>query len=321
MQETNSSGAMNVAITSALPLPTPSVSVQPVGLSDEQIQGLTRLTMRLYCLPYSDEFRQPVQVKYPDLLDSYTSIIKVPCDLGTVLLKLKNKTYTSIEACAKELKLCFQNAIEFNADLSNLVSISRHLLAFTENLWREILQIPFASPSKKAPIDMQVFSQRLKKNRQIHFEETYQMSLKGDEIEYFQTQLQVLEVDVDSPFFSAVKQILATCDSVLSTHSKEVNAETENNVSNFPSLIDLLSPVIDVIKNQFPCTEVKQQTITTSLEIFSSQHSCFMNTIFPSVDESCYPQSLSFQNNSFLKMFDQGIGEVTAILFERCTRG
>lgn len=295
------------------------------GLTDDQVAGLTRLTMRLYCLPYSEEFRQPVQVKYPDLLEAYMSVIRTPCDLGTILLKLKNKTYKTADDCAKELKLCFQNAIQFNADLSNLVSISNHLLTFTENLWHSIMQTPFTKPVKKttATADAQLFRQQASKSRQMHYQETKNMPMRQDEVQYFLDQLNHMPFSSGHcPFQDAVQSMMTTCWSALSTAGPE--DDTTEPVA-FPSLAEFLAPLLDIVTTKFPqdaqkppqevVSDLSDEGVVTDSHLFS----CFLGSL--SANEGSWSPALALETNKFLRDLDHVLGEVTAILCERLTRG
>ena len=294
------------------------------GLSEEQIAGLTRLTMRLYCLPYSEEFRQPVQVKYPDLLETYMSIIRTPSDLGTILLKLKNKSYRTIEECAKELKLCFQNAIQFNADLSNLVSISNHLLTFAENLWHSIIQTPFEKSSKKSsssatvPTDSSLFHRKVAKNRKINFDETYQMDMKLDEIQYLLDRLENIVVNSQSDFLNdSFELVVKNCKDAIGRASTDDTAKLKT------SLKELLTPLLDSVKSNYPALQSigneSDGTDMSTLEEDQPIFPCFMQLLYSS--EKSYPQALALQNNGLLRSLEYSLGEVSSILFERCTRG
>ena len=315
------------------------------GVTEEQIAGLTRLAMRLYCLPYSEEFRQPVEVKYPDLMDDYLTFIRTPADLGTILIKLKNQSYKSIQECAQELNLCFQNAIRFNADLSNLVSISNHLLSFTENLWHAIMQTPFTHASKKttAAPDMQKFQQQMRKSRQIHFDETHSLPLKMDEMQYFYEQVQKLTIPKSSLWSDAFETMLNSCTTASTCDESEKEEEEEDKVKKdveYPSVSQLISPIVAVMKSNYPCAPKQSQPekensdeddVTTSPApptspsppssevVAGPDYSCFLSMVY--ADTTTYPSELSLENNEVLKQFESVLGEIISILFERCTRG
>jgi len=290
-------------------------------ITDEQIAGLTRLTMRLYCLPYSEEFRQPVQLKYPELVETYLSVIRTPSDLGTILLNLKHKKYKNINDCAKDLRLCFQNAIQFNADLSNLVSISNHLLRFTENLWHSIMQTPFNKSSKKtsSTSDNILFRHQIAKNCRLHYEETSNMSMISDEIQYLLERMESVTTNASDHHFSdAFTAVLKNCRASLNF------AVSDDEITKYPSLADLISPLVGVVKAKFPPKVTQSIDVDNSTENDTAteaqlMYPCFMTSAFS--DEKTFPEALALQNSGPMRCFERILGEVTAILFERLTRG
>lgn len=62
-----------------------------------------------------------------DLQDEYYSIIKKPMDLSTVMRKLKENSYLSIGDWSDDMKLIFDNAINFNGEESLVGSIAVYL--------------------------------------------------------------------------------------------------------------------------------------------------------------------------------------------------
>lgn len=62
-----------------------------------------------------------------DLQDEYYSIIKKPMDLSTVMRKLKENSYLSIGDWSDDMKLIFDNAINFNGEESLVGSIAIYL--------------------------------------------------------------------------------------------------------------------------------------------------------------------------------------------------
>lgn len=292
--------------------PLKASTTAPTGLTEEQTSGLTRLVTRLYCLPYSEEFRQPVQIKYPDLFEQYRSTILVPSDLGTILLKLKKRKYKSLNECNRELKLCFKNAIEFNADLSNLVSISNHLLAFTEHMWHEIIQTPFRSAKKGSGAHYQggdeLFINQVAKDRREHFEETQHMSLQFHEIQYLSHQLQQMQMgltaDDNDAFGGAFSTVATSCKIMIA----------RGDGHNYPSLVELIAPFLEVMKTHFRVTAADSPALSPSSLLWP----CFARTVYTS---DTIPAALALQNNDLLCQLERVLGEVAAILFERYTRG
>lgn len=63
--------------------------------------------------PMSEWFLEPVDVEGLKLHD-YHRVIETPMDLATVQRQLKADRYTTIEAFARDVKLCFDNCIKYN---------------------------------------------------------------------------------------------------------------------------------------------------------------------------------------------------------------
>ena len=63
----------------------------------------------------SIEFRQPVDYKALGLVD-YTTIVKIPMDLGTVRRNLLNNKYKFVEECLNDLQMIWDNCMSYNAE-------------------------------------------------------------------------------------------------------------------------------------------------------------------------------------------------------------
>ena len=113
------------------------------GLSKADYAAIKTVASEVYGLPYSLEFREPVYISYPELMETYLDSISNPMDLGTVLLKLNRCEYSSSEECAGDISLVFDNAIKFNPDLIHLVSNAKALRDFASALWMEVVNSPF----------------------------------------------------------------------------------------------------------------------------------------------------------------------------------
>jgi len=76
--------------------------------------AMIQLVTILYCRSIFHDFRVPVEILYPSLASSYLSIIKSPMDHGTLLVKLMNNEFKSIDEFRRCLQLVHNNAMLFN---------------------------------------------------------------------------------------------------------------------------------------------------------------------------------------------------------------
>lgn len=67
----------------------------------------------------------PVQWNIPDYFD----IIKCPMDLGTIKKRLENEHYNSVEAFAGDVRLVFENCIEYNSSTNKFNIAAKQLLS------------------------------------------------------------------------------------------------------------------------------------------------------------------------------------------------
>lgn len=266
-------------------------------LSDADYEGLTRLAMHLYCLPYTEEFRQPVHLKYPDLFETYLTTIKNPSDLGTILIKLKNKSYSSADECRRDLILCFKNAIQFNEDLTNLVSISNHLLSFAENMWHEIMKTPFYTPNKET--NTLSFDFKVSNRRKVRFDTVHYQPMLIDEVQYFLNRLNAMPL-LDSPFYNTKAAMISKCENAM-------NSVDDNKKI---TLFDLVCPLLESLKQ---CCESSELVSADDMRF-----PCYAKFVLPSKK---FSKAIDSQKDNFLNALERVLGEISSILFERLTRG
>lgn len=106
---------------------------------------LIKVLSCLFCRSICREFRKPVKVLYPQLIQQYVAVIKHPMDLGT-LLALCIRGKANLSGVRDGLQLVFANAVEFNKDSLDMVGISRHIDRFAAGLFEEILSQPYQLP-------------------------------------------------------------------------------------------------------------------------------------------------------------------------------
>lgn len=183
-------------------------------ITSGELSSLRRLVMSLYTLPFSNEFRQPIQILHPELLESYMFAIPKPIDLGTILLKLQNEEYHSVMECREDIKLVFSNAICFNSELSNLVAMANHLTWFSRNLWHEIMSTPFDDKEEET------FTETINTERVLRYQTCRLENLSSHDIISFREFLGSIHCE-NSFMKSLIDDISATCfdDSLSATHT------------------------------------------------------------------------------------------------------
>ena len=319
-----------------------------MSITTTQYQKLKHLVNILYSLPYSDEFRQPVSIKYPDLQQPYQDVVKYPIDLGTILLKLTNETYQHLDEVNKELILCFKNAILFNSDLSQMVSISNYLLLISEKLWIEFIKLPFykMKNNNKMLISMNLdyhidindqnglktFQDMLYQYRVDHLLEVRNVKMNYDDVKQFHQQLEEFSCeDLDEEYENALKLMNKNCVELLSSSSSSSDRQDVE----YPNLLKLINPLVDIVKKEIDSSQDDDE------EDEDDQYSCFLKVIFNNNSDKdkdkdededednknnknkkkSFPKKLSFKKNNFLKLFDDVLGTSLVLLFERQTRG
>jgi hypothetical protein len=96
----------------------------------------------IYCNQVFAEFRAPVLVKYPDVLDDYLTKVTNPIDLGNLLLQaLENEL--DVDKLRNGLQLIVSNALKFNEGFALMEGIVKHLEMFSKGLFEEMLAQPF----------------------------------------------------------------------------------------------------------------------------------------------------------------------------------
>jgi hypothetical protein len=96
----------------------------------------------IYCNQVFAEFRAPVLVKYPDVLDDYLTKVTNPIDLGNLLLQaLENEL--DVDKLRNGLQLIVSNALKFNEGFALMEGIVKHLEMFSKGLFEEMLTQPY----------------------------------------------------------------------------------------------------------------------------------------------------------------------------------
>jgi hypothetical protein len=145
-----------------------------------------------------------------------------------------------------------------------------------------------------------------------------------DEIEYFLNRLENIPEPTnnenESSFIDTFKSLQQNCKIAI-------------DAKQYPTLMDLISPIIEVAQKNFPfqykekSSEVEKEkeqegTDNESQKDNSMIFPCFVTSWEKKLnDNQSPPVALSLRDNIFLRHFESVLGEVLAILFERRTRG
>ncbi len=106
------------------------------NMDEKESSVLIKILSILYCRSICREFRQPVEILYPNLLINYLSVIKYPMDLGTLLLAAM-KRKMKVTNYRDGLRLVFSNCMQFNSESDLMINISKHLDRFACGLYEE----------------------------------------------------------------------------------------------------------------------------------------------------------------------------------------
>ncbi len=121
------------------------------SISQAETAALMNVLKRLVAVPLSDLFLKPVIEFYPEMSQSYLTVVKHPIDLQTLWKRLQSGAYSTREAgitnVRRELLNVFNNCILYNGQALNmqLVSIARHMKVLAKDLLAET-GLPLLNP-------------------------------------------------------------------------------------------------------------------------------------------------------------------------------
>ena len=111
-----------------------SEAPRPLASSHSFIVGaLKKSDMRKKCMPVLKKLQEyeygwifndpvnPVELNLPD----YWEIIKKPMDLGNVKKKLDNDNYRNVDEFADDVRLVFDNAVQYNGLDSDVTQVAK----------------------------------------------------------------------------------------------------------------------------------------------------------------------------------------------------
>ena len=170
------------------------------------IGHVRRILEKLFRRSITADFRRPVVNMFPELAQTYLSVIKEPMDLGSLLLRV-HQGLDDVYEVRRCLQLIFSNAMAFNEGAHQMESISLHVSVYAKGLWEEGLNLPYeAEPSANSSSDNQFQLHRIE-SRNERFTFIGRHPLLHLELEEFQTCLQGMHVD---PAFADVHSRILT---------------------------------------------------------------------------------------------------------------
>lgn len=96
------------------------------GLSSVQQNYCIKITKKIMNYPISVFFRNPVDPE-KDGAPNYFEVIKRPMDLSTVLKRLDDKYYTTVDKWKEEMNLIWKNAMSYNPEDYYIHMIAKEL--------------------------------------------------------------------------------------------------------------------------------------------------------------------------------------------------
>jgi hypothetical protein len=143
----------------------PSIrSIKSPSISETgPVQSLWELLARLKKHKSSKPFHKPVDVEGLGLYDYY-DLIREPMDLSMIENKLRNKVYQSKREVERDLRLIWDNAHRYNMEGSTIYKMTTEVERYTENLLRDIEDVPFEELIKGIPAQKTV---GIKKNKEL----------------------------------------------------------------------------------------------------------------------------------------------------------
>merc|ERR1740124_1774534 len=92
------------------------------------------------------EFSRPVSLLHPELMTTYSKIVKHPMDLGTICRGIRRRSYENTRAIRMDMWRIFTNCIKYHSHSSNrdnavpaFISIALHLRNYFNALWQEYM--------------------------------------------------------------------------------------------------------------------------------------------------------------------------------------
>jgi hypothetical protein len=103
----------------------------------EPLKRMSKLVNSLMTKPDAGPFCEPVDWRELELFD-YPKIIKKMMDLGTIKRKLERKQYATAHECAQDIRLVWQNCLNYNADGSDFWLLAKSFSRRFEERFKKI---------------------------------------------------------------------------------------------------------------------------------------------------------------------------------------
>ncbi|GAX14571.1 hypothetical protein FisN_6Lh349 [Fistulifera solaris] len=144
--------------------------VDPV--SEVEWENLDALMNQFCRVPLLAEFSRPVSLLHPELISTYSKIVKHPLDLGHICRGIRRRQYKNLRDIRLDMWRVFANCVKYHSHPNNkeavpsFVSIALHLREFFNNLWNEYM-LPSDLPDNASTTMKEMFQTRQKDRKSI----------------------------------------------------------------------------------------------------------------------------------------------------------
>ena len=114
-----------------------SSSQERSSTNSEGFRRMAKLLNKVISKPESEPFREPVAWRELGIFD-YPKIIKKMMDLGTVKRKLEKQQYATVQECADDIRLIWENCMTYNADGSDFFILAENFSRKFEERYKKI---------------------------------------------------------------------------------------------------------------------------------------------------------------------------------------
>lgn len=203
--------------------------------SKDEMEAMIRIASILYCHEICADFKSPVEILYPELKDDYSSIIKYPMDLGTILVNCLDNKMT-IEGFRRSLQLVFVNALEFNKGTIVMESLAIHLYKFASELYENALRKPFniISENQNHSLDADYMIIRCERISSVK-----DVQLTTNEIQFFLDSVKKVRTSIPDKLNNLVIQAISLANNALKDGKQK-----------FITLNKLLNPILLAAREQ-----------------------------------------------------------------------
>jgi Bromodomain len=228
--------------------------------SSSSAASLYSVMSTLYCLSIAADFRKPVEVLYPNIANSYLSVIKNPMDLGTLLLECM-KGNATVNSIRQGLRLVFSNSLLFNAGSPMMEAISQHLESFASGLFEEATRLPF---NEKKPL-LRDFNEELIYRRSYRLNSVCRIPLKEIEVRCIENVLLAVQEKLPMELEEAMANMMET---ILKYYNSVGSKDHSDDIAPILTLELIFKPFLEATRAPHPMllsAETEGYTVLPSL--------------------------------------------------------